>query len=174
MFTTNIFDKILSEARTSNRAAPDLQCKSYDDEVDISTIGPLLWSKDHFISNIRLPSPGSDDESDDDGDGLTKSSRDRGCGETKDRDEMQQTISSVEDFDCNQKRKRKSAVVRMTANEVCQELSKANVSPHLLIAPHIYGESFGAGAGASQPFQITVHPQVILRWSQIACYQQSP
>lgn len=166
MFTSNVFDKILSESRPSNRSASEFECKSYNDEVDISTIGPLLWSKDHFISNIRLPSPGSDEESNDDGDDEpTRLSRDRGCGETKDRDEMQPTISSAEDFDCSQKRKRKSAAVRMTANEVCQELSKANVSPHLLIAPHIYGESFGAGAGASQPFQITVHPQVVLHWS---------
>lgn len=160
MFTSNVYDRILSEARINSRAAPDFKCKTYNDEVDISTIGPLLWSNDHFISNIRLPSLGSDEESDAGGDGLTRSFRDRGCTETKDRDLMQSTISSIEDFDCSQKRKRKSATVRMTANEVCQELSKANVSPHLLIAPHIYGESFGAGAGASQPFQITVHPQV--------------
>ena len=88
MFTSNVFDK---EVQTFSYAAPDFECKSYDDEENISTVGPLLWSKDHIISNIRLPSLGSDEESDYGGDDEpTRSLWDRGCGEKKGRDENRQ------------------------------------------------------------------------------------
>ena len=66
--------------------AQRLICKKCDEVVDISTIDSLLWSKDYFISNIRLLSLSSDEESDDGGDRLTRSSSDRDCA---DRDESQ-------------------------------------------------------------------------------------
>lgn len=163
MFATDIFERLLTKNRSFDCAASNFEYDNYDDEVDISTIGPLLWSKEHFVCNVRLKSQGSDEDSDDDSEAPTKSCRNKVGTETKDSDDVHPSFLNIEDLDGGQRRKRKSAAVRMTANEVCQELSKANVSPHLLIAPHIYGESFGAGAAASQPFQITVHPQVMFQ-----------
>ena len=76
---------------------------------------------------------------------------------------MSKKNDSVEEVsDAGLRKRRKTVPSRMSAIQICYELSKPNVSPHLLIAPHVYGDSFGAGAGILQPFKIKVHPQVTL------------
>jgi hypothetical protein len=154
MFTGNLFERLLSAGRTGkgldNRDEVVDHNSNDADELLISVIGPLLWSKSHF----ELPRPPSDDdgESGSDDDNQVNSNISRKTEETE---------SHNDDIDSNKRKRRKVATTRMSASQVCYELSKANVSPHLLIAPHVYGESFGAGSSASQPFRITVHPQVI-------------
>ena len=156
MYTGKIFERLLSNGIKEDMLSFDTLASTSldvdDQELQISIIGPLLWSADQFVVDLSRSS--SFDEGDERGD------RDR--FETKGINCDHEPQISCPVPDGGERRKRKTAPVRMTANQVCQELSKPNVSPHLLIAPHIYGESFGAGAGISQPFKVKVHPQVSL------------
>ena len=156
MFTGSIFEKLLSNGIKEDKIPFDTLASSSldvdDQELQTSIIGPLLWSPNHFVVDLSRSS--SFDEGDEhcDGDHF----------ETKGIASHHEPQISCAVLDGGERRKRKTAPVRMTANQVCQELSKPNVSPHLLIAPHVYGESLGAGAGISQPFKVKVHPQVSL------------
>jgi hypothetical protein len=149
MFSSNLFEKILVNS-TGNFDTDDKTNNLSNDELRMSIIGPLLWSSDHFIEEI---SSEEDEKSEDEL--IDSQSRNETLMATKNKN-----TDVPESQDESQRRKRKVCTNRMTAAEVCSELSKANVSPHLLIAPHIYGESFGAAAHETQPFQIIVHPQV--------------
>ena len=151
MYTSKIFEKLLSNGIKEDMLPFDTLASTSldvdDQELQNSIIGPLLWSADQFVVDLSRSS--SFDEGDE-------------RFETKGINCDHEPQISCPVLDGGERRKRKTAPVRMTANQVCQELSKPNVSPHLLIAPHIYGESFGAGAGISQPFKVKVHPQVSL------------
>lgn len=156
IFTGNLFERLIAADRTGNRLDKEDDVVHHNsnnaDELLISVIGPLLWSKLHFACD--LPGPPSDDDgesgSDDDIPVNSNLSR-KPAGHESHNDEL----------DDNKRKRRKVAATKMSASQVCYELSKANVSPHLLIAPHVYGDSFGAGGSVKQPFRVTVHPQVI-------------
>ena len=181
VYTGNIFQGILSE----ERSLADEYCKEFSfpgeasisrssvahqEELKLSIIGSLLWS-DSFVDNddVTLSSNDGDDKEDGGTDRVIDLP-----DHSESKQEPQSSVSTLAasisaagatagastGHDSSQKRKRRVAPLRMTASQVCYELSKPNISPHLLIVPHVYGESFGAGQGASQPFEVKVHPQV--------------
>lgn len=153
MYTGNILQRMFAnQIEDDSSVTNSSSAHIAHNEMNLSVIGPLLWSQDYFNDDISSSSTDDDGENDLDPNGL--------AGTEGIEMNSQQDSISPDIIDNNQKRKRRFAPVRMTAAQVCQELSKPNVSPHLLIAPHIYGESFGAGQGASQPFEVRVHPQV--------------
>lgn len=154
MFSSNLFKRILVNSVGSFDGNQKTNYHS-NEELQISTIGPLLWSTDHFIVESS-----SSDEDDENADRLNNLQT-----RTSETVEMINKNSNFPELQGNlkeetQRKKRKVCPTRLTAAQVCSELCKPNVSPHLLIAPHIYGESFGAAANDSQPFQVIVHPQV--------------
>jgi hypothetical protein len=154
MFSSNLLQKVLVNSISCLDTDDEANILT-NDELQISIIGPLLWSPEYFIEEI------SSDENKESEEGLMDSQTSETLVVTKNKN----TVVSELHGNLNdepQRRKRKICPTRMTAAEVCSELSKANVSPHLLIAPHIYGESFGAAAHETQPFQVIVHPQVRL------------
>ena len=156
MFTGNLFERLLvtgSTGKLLNHADKGVSSDSKNaEELLISVIGPLLWSNEHFACDLSGSSSDDDGESGSDDDSPVNSNLSR---------KTEGTESNNDEVDVNKRKRRKVATSKMSASQVCYELSKANVSPHLLIAPHIYGDSFGAGSSASQPFRVTVHPQVI-------------
>jgi hypothetical protein len=148
MFSSNLFEKILVNS-IGNFDTDD----TTNDDLQMSIIGPLLWSSNDFIEEVS-----SEEDENSEDELIDSHSRSETLIATKNKN----TIIPESQNDESQRRKRKVCTNRMTAAEVCSELSKANISPHLLIAPHVYGESFGAAAHETQPFQIIVHPQVYI------------
>lgn len=159
VFTGKIFERLLhtgtEEDELRDGTPVSFSSNEDDQELRTSVIGPLLWSADYFTNDLSRSS--SFDERDERCDGDHLDIKGINNTEAKLLHESQLLHNNV---DIGERRKRKTFPIRMTANQVCQELSRPNVSPHLLIAPHIYGESLGAGAGVSQPFEVKVHPQV--------------
>lgn len=154
MFSSNLLQKVLENSISSLNTDDEATILT-NDELQISIIGPLLWSPEYFIEEI------SSDENKDNEEELIDSHANETLVVTKNKKIVVSELHGNLNDEL-QRRKRKICPARMTATEVCSELSKANVSPHLLIAPHIYGESFGAAPHETQPFQVIVHPQVRL------------
>lgn len=162
MFEGNLFQRLLLNDKSDKFDHLKNESVKESEEVHISLIGPFVWSPEYFISSISRSSSFDDSASGGDSEApQLKPNEDATEPVKKKGFDSQMSSSNPDDLNSNKREKRKLATARMTANEVSQELSKANVNPHMLIAPHIYGESFGAGASASQPFKITVHPQVL-------------
>lgn len=160
LFQANIFQRLLSNNRGEKFDHSENEVTNESEEVQISLIGPFLWSPEYFVSSLSRSSSFDDSASGDDSEVQSKRNVDASEPEKTKGFDSQPFSSNLDDLHSNKREKRKLATTRMTANEVSQELSKANVNPHMLIAPHVYRESFGAGASVSQPFKITVHPQV--------------
>jgi hypothetical protein len=160
LFEGNIFQRLLSNIRSEKFDLSGNEVTNESEEVHISSIGPSVWSPEYFVSSLSRSSSFDDSASGDDSEVLLKRNVDAVEPEKSKGFDSQPFSSNLDDSNSNKREKRKLATTRMTANEVSQELSKANVNPHMLIAPHVYRESFGAGSSASQPFKITVHPQV--------------
>ena len=164
MFTGNILQRLLAPDIISTPEITNDQdmidsAKSDQNDLNISIIGPLLWSTEYFEDDSSRSS--SFDETDQiDGPSLTAGSQ----------SEIKVTDAIEEVVDDGLRKKRKTVPIKMTASQICYELSKPNVNPHLLISPHVYGDHFGAGAGCSQPFKIKVHPQVKLKLKLIEKY----
>lgn len=156
IFTGDLFERLIAADRSGKRLDKEGDVVHHNsnnaDELLISIIGPLLWSKLHFACDLPPPSPDDDGESGSDDDIPVNSNLFR---------KHDGTESHNDELDSSKRKRRKVTATKMSASQVCYELSKANVSPHLLIAPHVYGDSFGAGASAKQPFRVTVHPQVM-------------
>lgn len=160
LFNGNIFQRLLSNNRSEKFYHSENEVTNESEEVHVSLIGPFVWSPEYFVSSLSRSSSFDGSVSGDDSEVQSKRNVDSSEPEKTKGFDSQPFSSNFDELNSNKREKRKFLTARMTANEVSQELSKANVNPHMLIAPHVYRESFGAGASVSQPFKITVHPQV--------------
>ena len=70
------------------------------------------------------------------------------------------TMWGLDSFSEKRKRRCTQESKRMSAQELAIELLSPSINQHLLVSPHVYGESHGAGQNKKQAFQIKVHPQV--------------
>lgn len=159
IWTCNLFRRLLEHTEV---------CLD-SDIVAISTVGAPVWSEEWFQENalelIEKPKDFATDGTNQEAQLLQQSLDDDGS-----IDRCIEGSGEVELEACNSKaaptqlrvlsRERKQTISRMTASQMSFELSKSDIDPHLLVAPQRYGESFGAGAHESQPFDIKVHPQV--------------
>lgn len=161
MFSCHLFQRLLAVPEKISDPSLDelyslgLSTDVDNDELPLSIIGPLLWSS-MFIND----KPSSNSSLDDEDVSGNIAEIELSEAETKVTTESDVVGTKDDDADSNMRRKRKPMPIRMTASQVCQELSKTNVNPHLLIAPLLYGENLGAAPTESQPFEVRVHPQV--------------
>ena len=180
MWSSNLFEKLLSELQNRPKKSDDVispvdDITNIEEEIKISTIGPILWSKSgseyiegndlfsnlsmqgNLTSEIKMSPIHKFDEE------IDINDRNNVLEVTESEINDKNGLKDKSDLNSSNRRRqsRTPVISKVSASELFYELTRAkNLSPHCLISPYMYGETIGPAPNEKQPFKIIIHPQV--------------